>query len=141
MDDTNLHLTLDLGANTLRDLMRLNTSVAIDVGPNISKSVKYLVYGIVGCKVLQVQYFHSNHTSYSHQHDSNTFRKMGVSVLLNFYWQIYHQENHQVMITRNKNTTIWINNKGLLQFTHGIMNESGTRSNLTHGDSICGLLE
>ncbi|KAI9288922.1 hypothetical protein BC943DRAFT_315627 [Umbelopsis sp. AD052] len=53
MDDTNLYLTVDLGANTLRDLTRLNTSVAIDVGPNISKSVKYLVYGIVGCTVLQ----------------------------------------------------------------------------------------
>lgn len=66
---------------------------------------------------------------------------MGVSVLLNFYWQIYHQENHQVMITRNKNTTIWINNKGLLQFTHGIMNENETGSNLTHGGSIRGLLE
>jgi hypothetical protein len=55
MDDTNLHLTFDLGTTTLRDLSRFNTSMSIDIGPNILKAAKYLACGIVCCKFLQVR--------------------------------------------------------------------------------------
>jgi len=97
MDDTNLHLTIDLGSATVQNLSRLNTALAIDIGPNISKAAKYIVCGIVACKVLQV-------TQLSTTKPNKASKPNGLlsSVLQIFYWQETRLENHQMIESRNK---------------------------------------
>lgn len=58
MEDTSLQLTVDLGQQILSKLSHLNShqiTVNWDLGPNVTRAVKYLAAALVICKTIEVR--------------------------------------------------------------------------------------
>ncbi|KAL1936381.1 hypothetical protein VTP01DRAFT_515 [Rhizomucor pusillus] len=56
MEDTSLQLTVDLGQQILSKLSHLNShqiTVNWDLGPNVTRAVKYLAAALVICKTIE----------------------------------------------------------------------------------------